>query len=61
VQTERVLHTLLARYPVWDVDTRDVTWQSESLILRGPAGLPCRFSAVPIDVDEALASGGVDE
>lgn len=61
LQTERVLHTLLARYPVWEVNTRDVTWQSESLILRGPAGLLCSFSAMPIDMDEALASGGEDE
>lgn len=61
LQTERVLHTLLERYQVWEVETHDVTWQSESLILRGPAGLLCRFSAIPIEVNEVLASGGEDE
>jgi cytochrome P450 len=44
LQAERVLRELLAR-PVWEVDTQDVTWQSYSLILRGPAQLRCRFGA----------------
>lgn len=61
LQTERVLHMLLVRYPVWEVDTSSVSWQSESLILRGPAELLCRFSAVPIDLGESLASGSADE
>jgi hypothetical protein len=60
LQTERVLLTLLARWPAWDVDTRDVTWQSESLILRGPARLRCRFRAGNAEADEALAAGGAD-
>ena len=45
LQTERVLLALLSRYPVWEVQTEDVRWQSESLILRGPAALRCRFGS----------------
>ena len=58
LQTERVLRALLARYPVWEVETQDVRWQAESLILRGPARLQCRFGAAPSGAEEAVASGG---
>jgi len=60
LQTERVLHTLLTRYAMWEVGACDVTWQSESLILRGPVQLLCRFGAMPIEVDRALASGDMN-
>jgi cytochrome P450 len=60
LQTERVLHALLTRYAVWEVGTSDVTWQSESLILRGPAGLRCRFGIMSGEANTELAAGGVN-
>ncbi|WDD92374.1 cytochrome P450 [Burkholderia sp. FERM BP-3421] len=60
LQAERALHMLLARYPAWDLDPTGVTWQSESLILRGPAALRGRLLAALAEADETLAARGVD-
>lgn len=55
LQAERALSTLLERYAMWKVDAADVQWQSESLILRGPAYLKCSFSPASSGASGALA------